>query len=175
MAKAKTGGVAAEIEAMKAIGMTDAEIRAKLIGPAVVAHADGGSQGGSSASQANGAVSGMPIAATPPQLTQPQRADGANLGPDQELVARHQAFLATYKPPVLEKEYEVILPTRVADYVERWAGLESSKRPNSDPITPEKAIELIIRRYWQNDPDRHMLGIGRARTAPAHVAPATWA
>lgn len=93
-------------------------------------------------------------------------------GADPELVRRHQEFLKTYVPPVLEKQFEVTLPTRMADYVQQWAAIESYKR-KGERISPEKAIELIVRRYWQNDPDRQLMA--RGGTAPASLPPATWA
>lgn len=150
MAKAKpASGIAADIAAMKAIGMSDEQVQAKLMGAAALP-------------QANGGMQTVPTgSATPQPLTAPQRQDQAALGPDPEVVARHNAFLANYKPPVLEEVFRVTLDKRRADYVRRWAGWQSALR-KGETITPEKAIDLMVRRLWQLDPDRQQMGANSA-------------
>lgn len=157
MAKpAKATGIAADIAAMREIGMTNEQIQARLLG--------------APADPANGAQPPQPA------LTAPQRQDQKNLGPDPEVVARHQEMLKDYKRPVLEKTYEVTLPARRADYIERWAAYETAVRqeqakkrnaPLPPPVTPEKAIEIIVGRYWQNDPDRALMAQGGSMSRQA--------
>lgn len=159
MAKpAKASGIAAEIEAMRSIGMTNEQIQAKLMGSA----------------PAGGAVETQPLGSAQSQNAH-QRQDN-NLGPDPEIVARHQALLKDYVRPVLEKTYEVTLPRNRADYVERWAAYETAVReaqakrrnaPMPQPMTPEKAIEIIVGRYWQNDPDRALMAQGGSMSREA--------
>jgi hypothetical protein len=156
MAKpAKATGIAADIAAMKAIGMTDAAIQAKLLGVNV-----------------NG--DDAPKLPAAPQ-TADKRMDQANLGPDPELVARLEAYRATHKPAVLEETFEVTLKKRYVDYVNQYAAMVSARRPNSEPINASKAIEIIVMAYRNVDPDRALLEGPRGRTAPAALPPGTWA
>jgi len=159
MAKAKAAsGIAADIAAMKAIGMSDQAIQERILGlPAssgpTLPSADAQGRAGTAAPQ-----------------NAHQRQDN-NLGRDEEVVRRHQEFLATYKPQVLEKTYEVTLDKRRADYVEQWAGWQSAIR--GEPISPERAIDLMIRRLWQLDPDRAHIQGGKAVPRQHFHAPAT--
>jgi hypothetical protein len=156
MAKpAKATGIAADIAAMKAIGMSDEAIQATIMGkapnlPQVVTN------------------SGQP-------MTADKRMDQANLGPDPELVARLEAYRATHKPAVLEETFEVTLKKRYVDYVNQYAAMVSARRPNSEPISASKAIEIIVMAYRNVDPDRALLEGPRGRTAPAALPPGTWA
>jgi hypothetical protein len=157
MAKpAKATGIAADIAAMKAIGMSDEQIRAKMFGPVV---AD---------------IVQTAAPSQPPQ-TADKRMDRANLGPDPELVARLEAYRATHKPAVLEETFEVTLKKRYVDYVNQYAAMVSARRPNSEPINASKAIEIIVMAYRNVDPDRALLEGPRGRTAPAALPPGTWA
>ena len=146
-------GIAGDIAAMKAIGMTDEQIQAKVMGAPVM---------------------GLPATPSGPALNAHQRQD-QNLGPDAEMVARLEAFRATHKPAILEETFEVTLKKRYVDYVNQYAAMISARRPNSDPIDAAKAIELIVMAYRQVDPDRALMEGARGRTAPKALPPASWA
>jgi hypothetical protein len=152
-----------EIDQMRELGMSNEEIKAVLmnrsgINPPRIDNGDG-----------------TDSRIEPAPKNAHQRQDG-NLGPDLEIVARHKALLANYVPPVLEVTYEVTLPRNRADYVERWAAYETAVRqaqakkrnaPVPPPMTPAKAIEIIVGRYWQNDPDRALMAQGGSMSRAA--------
>lgn len=145
-----------QIEELRSIGLTDEQIRAIIL------------KGGEPLAQPGGF-------SAPPVVTVDKRQD-QNLGPDPELVARLEAHRATYKPPVLEVTYDgVTLKSRYAAYVEQYAMMINARRPNSEPIGPEKAIELIVMAYRIVDPDRALIEGARGRTAPKALPPADWA
>jgi hypothetical protein len=148
MAKAKA---ASEIDQLRELGMSNEEIKAVILAKARQA--------------GPGAVTAIPAGPAPEPQNARQRMDQANLGPDPELVRRHQEFLKTYKPPVLEETFEVTLDKRRADYVRRWAGWQSAIR-KGEVITPERAIDLMVRRLWQLDPDRSFIDSNARATVP---------
>lgn len=147
-----------QIEELRSIGLTDEEIRRVILngGHAPDGHA-------------------APPTAGTPTMTADKRMDQANLGPDPEVIRRHQEAVARMPKAVLEETFEVTLEKRHVDYVRQYAAFVSAKRPNSDPITVEKAIELIVRAYRVVDPDRPIWEGARGRTAPAALPPGTWA
>lgn len=157
---AKAYGIAADIAAMKAIGMSDEAIQAQLAGAP------------------KWALTGEPTVTqqvpTVPAQTAHQRQD-SNLGPDPAVVARHQAAVANMPKAVLEETFEVTLERRYVDYVRNYAAFISAKRPNSPPITMPKAIELIVRAYKVVDPDRPIWEGARGGTGPKALPPAEWA
>jgi hypothetical protein len=102
---------------------------------------------------------------------------GAAKAPNQSLdseMERQKALyaqrMANYVPPKLDEEFAVKMPVRFADYVRRWAAMESIKRGRE--VTPEDAIQMIVRQFWQGDNTRALLE-GGGKTGPASAFNAT--
>ncbi len=79
-------------------------------------------------------------------------------GPDPRLIAEYEQRMQNYVPPVTEETFTVVLPVRFADYVRRSAAILSARRRRD--ISAEKAIEWMVRQYWQHDEDRLIMSAG---------------
>jgi hypothetical protein len=130
--------LAGQIAALKSIGLSDEQIRGVIVG--------------------TNAPAGAPV--TPPAVAQGiaekmAENDRKLVGPDPAMVAAYNERMAHYVPPLLEKEYPVVLPIRFAEWLERktiWEGIRRNRE-----LTPGKMIELLVREAWRMDEDRQML------------------
>ena len=71
-----------------------------------------------------------------------------------EQLERYQERMRDYVPPVLDETFEVTMPVKFADYVRKWAAMESVRRRRE--VTPADGIQMMIRRFWKDDPERHL-------------------
>ncbi len=78
-------------------------------------------------------------------------------GPDPKMVAEYQERMRTYIPPARDKTFSVVMPVRFAEYVEQWSIWETTKRGRN--VTPEDAIQMMVRLHWQADPMRALLAM----------------
>lgn len=98
------------------------------------------------------------------------------LGPDPDVVAERARRLQHYVAPPANETFAVVLPTRIADYVRRSAQSWSLSR-GGERITPERAIELIVRRAKQLDQADAVATAPNSKTGPAssfNPAAQTW-
>lgn len=85
-----------------------------------------------------------------------------------EQQAAYQARMANYTEPVLDKKFTVTLKMKFADYVQKWAAMETVRRRRE--VTEDDAIQMMVRRFWQNDAERALLdqlNSGGATAGPA--------
>jgi len=143
------GPLAGEIAALKAIGMDDAEIKATIMArnnPLIMVGDAGPS-----------AVPGQHPPA--PAQTADRVQDRQRLGPDAEMLERLERFRASYTPPPGPETFHVPLEKRWADYLRQKAMILSARR--NEDITPERAMELVLRDHWRLDQDRLLMTAGR--------------
>lgn len=73
------------------------------------------------------------------------------MAPDPQMVAEYKRRMENYVPPVLDRTYEVTLPVRFADFVERAAQIESARRGRL--VDGAFVIDLMVRRAKTTDQD----------------------
>lgn len=92
--------------------------------------------------------------------------------PDQHLIDVYNERMKGYVEPVLDRTYEVTLPVRFADYIDRRAAWESGVRRRE--VEPAEMIALICRHAKANDQDYSILMHPNAGTGnPVDFNPST--
>lgn len=91
---------------------------------------------------------------------------GEFAGPDPQLVAEHQAKVAAAPPAPGPRSFVVQLPDRYAAYLLDYAARQSIRR-GGIKITPERALEIMVRETWRLDQDRMLETAGATIPASA--------
>lgn len=89
-------------------------------------------------------------------------------GPDPHVIAEHQARVAAGTPTPAARTFTVTLPDRYAAYLLDYAARQSIRR-GGIKITPERALEIMVRETWRVDQDRMLDTAGG--TVPAALGP----
>jgi hypothetical protein len=93
---------------------------------------------------------------------------GEFAGPDPHVIAEHQARVAAGTPTPAARTFTVTLPDRYAAYLLDYAARQSIRR-GGIKITPERALEIMVRETWRVDQDRMLDTAGG--TVPAALGP----
>jgi hypothetical protein len=93
---------------------------------------------------------------------------GEFAGPDPHVIAEHQARVAAGTPTPAARTFTVTLPDRYAAYLLDYAARQSIRR-GGIKITPERALEIMVRETWRVDQDRMLDTAGG--TIPAALGP----